>query len=280
MEKLLIVTDLDASLLWHDYTYDEAKPTIQRINELSFPLVLNSSKTLAEMQVLAKQLNSTSPIVAENGGMVAYHNSQPLLTLPHVTKVTEGDYTIIHTGIARDKILEIAHELREKWNYAFRGFYDFSDQELSSITKLDIVSANKAKQRHATEPILWSDTEENFAQFSDQLKKHSIHVIRGGKFIHLMGETDKKNGVLLIIESLRKMQPDCCWKIVAIGDSENDLGMLEIADYPIVIPHEGQIRIRPKNKNTIYATKNAAAGWAETVDTLLDTFTNKKTTTI
>lgn len=279
MEKLLIVTDLDSSLLWHDYTYDEAKPTIKRIRELGFPLVLNSSKTLAEMQVLAAELQSTSPLIAENGGMVAYHNDEPTLIPPNINKVKTDSYTIINTGIARDTILQVAHDLRERFNYDFKGFYDFSEQELSDITKLDLISANKAKQRYATEPILWNDTEEKFAQFSTQLNKHAIQVIRGGKFIHLMGNIDKKNGVLLVIESLRTTYPNDHWKIVAIGDSENDLGMLEIADYPIVIPHDGKIRIKPQNLNTIYGTKNAAAGWAETVGHILDNFTGKKTTT-
>lgn len=279
MEKLLIVTDLDSSLLWHDYTYDEAKPIIKRIRDLGFPLVLNSSKTLAEMQVLAAELQSTSPLIAENGGTVAYHNDEPTLIPPDVQKVEEGSYTIIHTGIARKTILQVAHNLREQFNYDFKGFYDFSDQELSNITKLDLISTNKAKQRYSTEPILWNDTEEKFAQFSAQLNKHAIQVIRGGKFIHLMGNTDKKNGVLLVMESLRTAYPNDHWKIVAIGDSENDLGMLEIADYPIVIPHDGKIRIHPEKLNTIYGTKNAAAGWAETVGHLLDDFTDKKTTT-
>ena len=73
-KKLLVVTDLDGTFLDHSYNWDEAKPAVARLRELGLPLVLNSSKTVAEMEDLAMHLGHHSPLVAENGGLLAIPN--------------------------------------------------------------------------------------------------------------------------------------------------------------------------------------------------------------
>ncbi|MDB9741689.1 HAD-IIB family hydrolase [Akkermansiaceae bacterium] len=267
----MVITDLDASLLWHDYSFDEAKPTIRKLKELGFPLIFNSSKTVAEMKALAEELNSVSPIIAENGGVVAIHKDDEL---KNTGNEAAGDYSLAYSGMSRDEVLSVAHQLREEFEYKFRGFDDFSSSELCSITKLTDKGAILAKDRHVTEPILWFDTEERFQSFNGQLAAKQIRVVRGGKFIHLMGEVDKSKGAQLVIDLMKKAFPSDDWTVVAIGDSENDLGMLELADLPIVIPHDGEIRIRPENSATVYATQNASAGWAEEVEKILAKFEN------
>jgi len=52
-KSLLIVTDLDASLLEEDYSYTAALPAIEALKALECPIVLNSSKTLAELKQLS-----------------------------------------------------------------------------------------------------------------------------------------------------------------------------------------------------------------------------------
>lgn len=80
-EKLLIATDLDATFLNHDYTWSEAAPAVARLRELGIPLVLNSSKTVAEMESLAKDLDLDSPIVAENGGCLRSVDNARAITI-------------------------------------------------------------------------------------------------------------------------------------------------------------------------------------------------------
>ena len=70
MKKMMVVTDLDGSLLDERYSWDAALPALQRLQELKVPLVLNSSKTLSEMRELANCLGAMAPMVAENGGLM------------------------------------------------------------------------------------------------------------------------------------------------------------------------------------------------------------------
>ena len=53
--RLLVVTDLDGTLLDHDtYDWEPARPAIEELKQRAFPLVLNSSKTIAELTPIAE----------------------------------------------------------------------------------------------------------------------------------------------------------------------------------------------------------------------------------
>ncbi|MEL6319255.1 MAG: mannosyl-3-phosphoglycerate phosphatase, partial [Cyanobacteria bacterium J06626_14] len=60
--KLLVATDLDATLLDHQtYSYDAALPAIESLKANGCPLIFNSSKTQAEQTVLRAVLNIDDP---------------------------------------------------------------------------------------------------------------------------------------------------------------------------------------------------------------------------
>lgn len=265
MEKsFLFITDLDASLLEHDYTFDAALPSLDRIREINAPLILNSSKTLAELEKISTELDTKAPIIAENGSAIGFPEGSSVRNIGD-----SPDKHISIQGLHRDFILVQAHKLREKEGYLFRGFADWTAKNVTDITKLTAHDASLAIQRVATEPILWKDSEERFESFRTELAEHGINIIRGGKFIHLTGKADKADAAAHVISLYKEQYPDKEWQTVALGDSENDLKMLELADIACVIPHDGAIRIHPNNKHTIYATQNASAGWNECIQQIL-----------
>ena len=67
----MLVTDLDGTLLDHDsYDYAAARPCIEHLDELGWPLVLSSSKTASEMKALREALGNSAPFVVENGSAI------------------------------------------------------------------------------------------------------------------------------------------------------------------------------------------------------------------
>ena len=50
MKRWLIFTDLDGTLLDEDYGWIAARPAIEALQMASFPIILNSSKTVSEME--------------------------------------------------------------------------------------------------------------------------------------------------------------------------------------------------------------------------------------
>jgi len=69
----LIFTDLDGTLLDHDtYGWEEALPALDLCRRLGVPVILVSSKTRAEMDVLQNRLGLSAPFISENGGGIFF----------------------------------------------------------------------------------------------------------------------------------------------------------------------------------------------------------------
>ena len=259
-KKFLVLTDLDATFLDHGYSWDEAKPAVARLRELGLPLVLNSSKTVAEMKDLAMELGLQSPLVAENGGLLAIPNEHT------------GDYSLQIRGLPRKEILEVAHGLRSQMGYKFQGFADWSDQELAERSGLSIIQSQRSLARLATEPFLWEESESQRLEFADQLSIQGIRMLRGGRFWHLMGASDKADGSASVLEYYQELEPDTEWQVIALGDSANDTAMLEAADIAVVIPHSDGTHISPKAPRVVHAPFPATKGWNATILSLLDEY--------
>ena len=257
-KKFLVVTDLDATFLDHSYNWDEARPAVARLRELGLPLVLNSSKTVAEMKDLAMELGLQSPLVAENGSLLA------------VPKQCTGDYSVEIKSLPRKEILDRAHNLRKKMGYKFEGFADWSDQELAERSGLSMIQSRRSLARLATEPLLWKDSESQRLEFADQLRIEGIRMLRGGRFWHLMGASDKVDGSAYALAYYQKLEPHTEWQVIALGDSANDTAMLEAAEIAVVIPHLDGAHITPKAPRVVYAPFPASKGWNVTILSLLD----------
>jgi mannosyl-3-phosphoglycerate phosphatase len=259
-KKFLVLTDLDATFLDHSYSWDKATPAIARLRELGLPLVLNSSKTVAEMKDLAMELGLQSPLVAENGGLLAIPNEHT------------GDYSLQIRGLPRKEILEVAHGLRSEMGYKFEGFADWSDQELAERSGLSIIQSQRSLARLATEPFLWEDSESLRLEFADQLSIRGIRILRGGRFWHLMGASDKADGSASVLKYYQELEPDTEWQVIALGDSANDTAMLEAADIAVVIPHSDGAHISPKAPRVVHAPFPATKGWNAAILSLLDEY--------
>ena len=268
-EKLLVITDLDASLLDEDYGYDGAKEALAALKEKGFPLILNSSKTYAELRQLAEKLGQCDAVVAENGGLVAIHQ---LSSIAPVSEADANGFILQPAGMARREILEVAHALRESHSYSFEGFSDWSVQQVIDHTGLSVSAAALAMERETTEPIIWNGTELEWNSFYTSLQEAGIKALRGGRFIHLMGQVDKALGMQQLVDRYKQAEPHTLWKVVAIGDSANDKAMIEAADYGVVIPHTDGPRVHPEQETLIIASKTGSKGWGEAVSNILKNY--------
>ena len=264
----LIITDLDGSLLDGNYSWQDAQPALDRIRQEEIPLIFNSSKTFAELKGLVEAMDLGTPVICENGGVVGVPYDAPIAQF--IREPAFMGYAIMHPGLNRKHILQIAHGLRTEFNYQFQGFADWSDEEVSHHTGLPVSEATLAKRRQATEPILWRDSEAALAEFEARLNQQGIRIVNGGRFRHLMGQVDKSEGLRVISHLYQQTYPDIPWKTIALGDSANDLDMLSAAHVAGVIPdHNGHL-LEPQAAHVREAPFPGPKGWNALINHFLD----------
>lgn len=276
----IVVTDLDASLLDESYSYEGATEALELLQVRDIPLVWNSSKTLDEMIEMSKhwQWKRKPILVGENGATLAFPCDMDKTETEGETEgrgdwtdyihsnETKGGYFCLYDFEMRAVILRMIKRIQKQNNFAFRGFSDFSDDELSEITGLEEDAVRCAKARHATEPILWEGSDADYDAFVQIIKGYGFKALRGGQFTHIMhANYDKSIGMASVVSIFAKRYPNNRWKTIALGDSPNDVVMLEQADFAVVIPNKAKEMITIKRKNYILANDYASEGWNNSV---------------
>lgn len=248
----IVVTDLDGTLLDHEtYSWQPAETALKLLSDHQVPVVLCSSKTLAEMKLLADEMSLSYPLIVENGAAVAWREGD--------------DYRVEPLGRSREEVLAEAHRLRDKHGYQFSGFADWSVSDVVDQSGLDEEAAALSLQRHGTEPIIWEDSDEAYEAFVTELKDHKIRAVRGGRFIHLMGYFDKADGVRAVRDYFGTLR-GCEIKVLALGDSPNDAQMLNAATVAVRIRSAKSNDMKLETTRVIEPHDPGPKGWADAVD--------------
>ena len=267
MTTLLIFTDLDGTLLdHHTYSFEPAQAAMQSLKTFSIPCVINTSKTFVELVELRKALNHQDPFIVENGSAV-YIPKHLALTLNEPLEDC-GDYWCKSFGPKRDKLIELTNDKQDK--YTFKRFSDMTWQELVAITGLSEENAKQAMQREFTEPMVWTDSNLALNALRDDLAPSGVQIQKGGRFAHLMGEHCDKANAMLWLKELYELQSDEEVTTMALGDGENDVGMLSKADIPVVI--RSPVHAPPEIPNRCDAWLSdgyGPEGWAQEINKIL-----------
>ncbi len=257
-KKVILISDLDGTLLDHEtYQFDAANTALQQIKQFNIPLILNSSKTAAEMILIREELKNQYPFVVENGAGIYLPNEK-------------GDYERISFGQNRTEILATLDQLKAKFDFSFTGFNDMNVEELMSSTGLTNRQAILARQRDFTEPLKWHDSDEQWDLFCTELKKYDLTFAKGGRFISVSGKVDKGQA-LHWIRNYYQERLNSEIIIVALGDSENDRPMLECADYSILIKSPAHELPEIYASNLIVSEKYGSQGWNNAIIKLFET---------
>ncbi len=247
-EEWVVVTDLDGTLLDHEtYSWKPAEKALQTLSDHGVPVILCSSKTLAEIDLLASDMGLSHPLIVENGAAIAWRDAD--------------GFRIQALGRSRAEVMEEAHRLRSERGYQFSGFADWSVADVVAHSGLSEEAAALSLQRHGTEPIIWNDSEAAYDEFVSELAKQKIRAVRGGRFIHLMGYFDKADGMKAVCEYFGKLR-GCAIKSLALGDSPNDAQMLNAADVAVRIRSAKSNDMTLESSRVIHPHDPGPKGWA------------------
>ena len=248
---LLIFSDLDATLLDHNtYSFQEALPALQLIRKRKIPLILSSSKTYDEMIVIRKELNNHDPFIYENGSGIYFEGNK------------------VSLGISHSEISNLLQDLKKR--FSFISFYELGPEGIQKETGLDIYASERAYRREFTEPLIWKDSTQNLIIFKQLLQQNNLTAAQGGRFLTISSTKNKGDALLWVkkrYESIAKLKITT----IGLGDSENDINMLDCADNAIIVRHPKKL---PPNINghasLIITDAIGPKGWNEAIINILD----------
>lgn len=270
--NILLFTDLDGTLLNHeDYSFNDARPALDRIRRAGIPLILTTSKTRRETELLQEELGVDDPFIVENGAAIYFTPKYTNLFLEDLLQEPPlRVMQIIQLGISYDRIRSFIDEIRDQ--YKIRGFGDMSVHEISEITGLSPERSEFARAREYTEPFI-IDHDKDIHTLQGLAMERGIKITKGGRFHHMTGIYQNKGEAVKIVRNIFDRKKGNKHLAIGIGDNINDIPMLNNVDIPVLMPHplKGH-HIDISFPGLVKAGETGSKGWNEVIGRLLDEF--------
>jgi mannosyl-3-phosphoglycerate phosphatase len=261
----VVVTDLDGTLLdSRTYAFDQAKPAIDALSKREIPVVLVSSKTRSEIEVLREKLDIQDPFIVENGG-AAYLPPGYFPDTGGGRDVT-GRYEVLCWGVPYEELVAALREVRRETGARLEGFSDVDVEEVARRTGLNLEEARRSIEREYDEPFWMEGKEDSRSQKAlELLEARRLTVTRGGRFYHVMGDCDKGKAV----RELLRLYGGC--PSAGLGDGKNDLPFLLAVDRAYIVAgpegdHDSELVQAIGDARRVGP---APGGWAEAVTDFL-----------
>lgn len=233
-KEWIVFSDLDGSLLDHDsYSHKAADELLQALEQDQIPVILTTSKTRAEVLSIREELHNQHPFIIENGAAVII--PQGYFPIKPDGCIERDGFWVFSFCEARSHWLSLLNKAKTVFLHKFSHFSVMKEEMISQVTGLSIEQAQQANNREYGEPISWLVGDKEKQDFILWLQEQGGHVLQGGRFLHLSGLCDKGKALAWLAEEYRKQWQLSGVKTIAIGDSDNDIAMLEQADFALII---------------------------------------------
>lgn len=263
-EQWLVVSDLDGTLLDHfTYSHSAADPTLRLLEEQGIPLILNSSKTREEMLELRQSFSNHHPFIVENGSAI-FIPQRYFPRKPEQAHDQDG-YWVLEPGAPRARLLEFLERDQQQHPRTYLNFDAATTEEIVAATGLSTAEAVQAQARDYSEPLLWQGDEQQKAAFIARANAAGFSTLQGGRFLHLLGQTDKGIATRLLKKTYQSFS-DQEYQLIASGDGPNDLDMLKVADVAIIV--RSPVHPPPTlsaHPRLIVTHELGPAGWAQAI---------------
>ena len=258
--KYWIVTDLDGTLMDENYDISPARKTLNLLSELDIPVIPCTSKTASEVRYFRKQNELFDPFIVENGAAVYGFNQNNLSEWELILGKSYKELRIILLNIS--KIVD----------YNLTPLNDLNKNQIFELTGLSDQGIKMALDRQWSVPFL-NPPEEIFDKVKLICESYNVHVFKGNRMSHLLSSESNKGAA---VDKLKIYLQNKDVKIIALGDSQNDLPLLEYADISIVVPGKNGPNKYLQNgiNNGYFRLANAphAEGWSNSVEEVINDF--------
>jgi mannosyl-3-phosphoglycerate phosphatase len=269
LKDVLVFTDLDGTLLdHHTYSFASALPMLQKLNSIDIPVIINTSKTFAELVEIRQQIGLEGPFIIENGAAIyiprLYFKTQPKDT------ICKNGYWIKEFTEPRKYWLLLLDKLKGNFAGEFTHFSNMSNEEIIATTGLSSNQATLAATREYGEPILWIGSDETKNRFIQAIKALGATPLQGGRFLHMSGQCDKGKALIWLTTQFQIERGIKHCTSIALGDGQNDVAMLEVADIAVRILSPANAPPVLSKQNNVYTSQTYGPdGWTQCLEQII-----------
>jgi mannosyl-3-phosphoglycerate phosphatase len=234
--RLIVVTDIDASLLEPGTrSLLDERAALDFLEARGIPLVINSSRTRAEIERLHQTLRLLTPFISEHGSALFIpHGCFP--SIPARSARAVGGH-VIEFGRPYHEVVDAVRATGRELGVDIVGFADLTIEDVARELGVTTVEAQLAKLREYTELIRIAD--ENEARRSrvlNALRRRGLRCQPTGRH-HLVTATRDRAESLLTLRALWRH----AWgepHVAGFGDSEDDVIWLRHADVAVIVQND------------------------------------------
>lgn len=260
-DPLLIFSDLDGTLLdIHTYSWAPAADWLEKLQEHQIPVILCSSKTAAEMLAIQSDLGLDGlPFIAENGAVIqldARWDDHP-------------DAPRLIDGAPHEEIVSVINQLRDQQGFKFTSFDDVEVKVVGEWTGLTRERATLARLHEASVTLIWRDSDERMAAFSEALDAVGLKFVQGARFWHILDARGGKDQALRWLAEQYRLREGVAPVTLGLGDGPNDAPLLDSVDYAVVVKGINRlgVHLQKDSPERVYHTRQEGPeGWREGLD--------------
>ena len=235
-QRLMIVTDIDESLLQPvPGSLPDQRAALDFLAARGIPLVINSSRTRAEIERLHQTLHMLTPFISEHGSALFIPHGCFPFAPPRAQPAVGG--SVIEFGRRYHDVVDALRTTSRELGVEIVGFAELTIQDVAGELGVSIVEAQLAKLREYTELFrIVDDRDATRSRLLKALRRRGLRCWRTGSH-HLVSATPDR------AESLRTLK--AMWRqawgdpiMIGFGDSEDDVAWLRQVDVAIIVQND------------------------------------------
>ena len=265
-DPIVVVTDIDAGLLEPGTrSLPDERAALSFLSEHGIPLIINSSRSRAEIERLHHTLDIVTPFISEHGSALFLpHGYLPFV--PDRARPAVGGH-VIEFGRRYYEVVDTVRLVCRELSLEIVGFAGLSIDEVARELGISSGEAQLVKLREYTELFRIEDeSEATLSRLFKALRRRGLRCYRRGRH-YLVSATPNRTDSLRTLKAL--------WKeargehvMVGLGDSEDDVSWLQIVDVPIFV-EDGRSgvpsRVLRKLPTVRLTERRGRLGWSDAI---------------